>query len=447
MSFTPRQLHDAIRLCSEGLSMSPVCYWVAFSGGMDSHVLLHAMSVCRENLNIDLRAVHVDHGLQPESQDWIKHCQTVCHDLNIPLTVLTVDARAAKGESPEAAARDARYAAFSELIAKNEFLLTGQHGRDQAETLFLQLLRGAGPRGLSAMPQIAELGQGYLCRPLLASSYESIKAYAADQTLQWIEDPSNQQRDFDRNMLRHDVMPKLRERWPSLDTTVSRVAAQQSETQQLLVELAEQDSEGLLDANGSLAMLDVAELSSARQRNVLRHWLSQQGLNLPSARQLEQLQRDMFHAAADRNPCISWRGVEVRRYRDRLYAMSPLAEVDTSLRLDWQPGKTLVLPNYVGTLLSHSVTGRGISLAGRSDNQMQLRFRHGGENCQPQGKSHHTSLKKLFQKAGIPPWQRNRIPLLYVDNELAAVPGLCICEPFVATGKMSGFELDWQPSK
>lgn len=447
MSFTPRQLHDAIRLCSEGLSMPPVCYWVAFSGGMDSHVLLHAMSVCRENFNIDLRAVHVDHGLQSESQDWIKHCETICHDLNIPLTVLKVDARAAKGESPEAAARDARYTAFAELIAKNEFLLTGQHGRDQAETLFLQLLRGAGPRGLSAMPQITELGKGYLCRPLLSSSYESIKAYAAEQTLQWIEDPSNQQRDFDRNMLRHDVMPKLRERWPSLDTTVSRVAAQQAETQQLLVELAEQDSEGLLDANGSLAMLDVAELSSARQRNVLRHWLSQQGLNLPSARQLEQLQRDMFNAAADRNPCISWRGVEVRRYRDRLYAMSPLTQVDNSLRLDWQPGKTLVLPNYVGTLLSHSVTGRGISLAGRSDNQMQLRFRHGGENCRPQGKSHHTSLKKLFQKAGIPPWQRNRIPLLYVDNELAAVPGLCICEPFVATGKMSGFELDWQPGK
>lgn len=447
MSFTPRQLHDAIRLCSEGLSMPPVCYWVAFSGGMDSHVLLHAMSVCRENFNIDLRAVHVDHGLQSESQDWIKHCETICHDLNIPLTVLKVDARAAKGESPEAAARDARYTAFAELIAKNEFLLTGQHGRDQAETLFLQLLRGAGPRGLSAMPQITELGKGYLCRPLLSSSYESIKAYAAEQMLQWIEDPSNQQRDFDRNMLRHDVMPKLRERWPSLDTTVSRVAAQQAETQQLLVELAEQDSEGLLDANGSLAMLDVAELSSARQRNVLRHWLSQQGLNLPSARQLEQLQRDMFNAAADRNPCISWRGVEVRRYRDRLYAMSPLTQVDNSLRLDWQPGKTLVLPNYVGTLLSHSVTGRGISLAGRSDNQMQLRFRHGGENCRPQGKSHHTSLKKLFQKAGIPPWQRNRIPLLYVDNELAAVPGLCICEPFVATGKMSGFELDWQPGK
>lgn len=447
MSFTPRQLHDAISLCSDGLSVPPACYWIAFSGGMDSHVLLHAMSACREDLNIDLRAVHVDHGLQSESQDWIQHCQTICDDLNIPLTILKVDARAAKGESPEAVARDARYAAFIELIAENEILLTAQHARDQAETLFLQLLRGAGPRGLSAMPQVTKLGQGSLCRPLLNTSYLDLQNYAEQQNLKWIEDPSNQHRRFDRNRLRHDVMPKLRKRWPSLDSTISRVAAQQAETQQLLVELAEQDSEGLLDSAGSLAMLGVAELSVARQRNVLRHWLSGQGMNLPSARQLEQLQRDMFNAAVDRNPCISWKGVEVRRYRERLYAMSPLAEVDNSLRIDWQPGHTLVLPNYAGTLLSHSVTGRGVSLAGHSDNQMQLRFRHGGENCRPEGKSHHTSLKKLFQKAGIPPWQRSRTPLLYVDNELAAVPGLCICEPFVAIGKMSGFELDWQPAK
>jgi len=447
MSFTPGKLHDAIRDCSEDLPWPPACFWVAFSGGMDSHVLLHAMATCRKELNVDLRAVHVDHGLQTESQQWLSHCQIVCDELDISLTMLKVDATAARGESPEAAARNARYQAFADLIGEAEVVLTAQHCRDQAETLFLQLLRGAGPRGLSAMPRMAQLGKGHLCRPLLPVSFQALQDYAAAQNLHWIDDPSNQERRFDRNMLRHDVLPRLRERWPALDTTVSRVAAQHAEAQQLLLELAEQDSDGLLDANGSLAMPGLMALSLPRQRNVLRHWLSQQGMHLPSARQLVQLQRDMFNAAVDRNPCISWQGVEVRRYRDRLYAMHPLAEVDNSLCLDWQPGKTLTLPCLAGTLLSRPVIGSGLFLGDHVDNPMELRFRHGGENCRPHGKSHHTSLKKLFQKAGIPPWQRSRMPLIYVDNELAAIPGLCICEPFAATGDMAGFELDWQPGK
>jgi len=442
-----RQLHDALRLCRESLPVAPTCYWIAFSGGMDSHVLLHAMSIVKDSLNIDLRAVHVDHGLQAESEGWRRHCDAVCQQLNIPLTLLEADASAAKGESPEAAARDARYAAFAKLLGENEVLLTAQHSRDQAETLFLQLLRGAGPRGMAAMPKLTSLGRGYLCRPLLNVSYPVLENYASEQTLKWIEDPSNQEYCFDRNRLRHDVLPRLRERWPSLDATASRVAAQQAEAQQLLVELAEQDSAGLVDAVGSLDMLGVAELTMARQRNVLRHWLTQQEMNLPSSRQLAQLQKDMFTAATDRNPCVSWSGVEVRRYRDRLYAMNPLAEVDSSLRFVWQPGQALVLPRFAGTLLSHQVVGHGIALETHENKQFELRFRHGGENCRPQGKAHHTSLKKLFQKAGIPPWQRHRTPLIYVDDELAAIPGLCICEPFVATGNMTGFELDWQPAK
>jgi len=445
MSFTPRQLHDAIRDCSDSLSIAPKCYWVAFSGGMDSHVLLHALSVCRSELSVELKAVHVNHGLQSASQAWSKHCQLICQELDIPLTVITVDATAAKGESPEAAARDARYAAFSELIGEADVLLTAQHERDQAETIFLQLLRGAGTRGLSAMPLVADLGEGHLCRPLLDISYHALQDYATTHNLQWIEDPSNQQCRFDRNLLRHEVLPRFRERWPSLDATVSRVASHQAEAQQLLIELAEQDSDGLLDTNNSLAMNDLKKLSAARQRNVLRYWLSQQGMNLPSARQLSQLQHDMFNAAVDRNPCIAWQGVEVRRYRERLYAMRPLAEFDANLRFEWQPGEDLVLPRLAGTLLSRPVTGHGISLDNHVGNQMELRFRLGGENCRPQGKKHHTSLKKLFQKAGIPPWQRNRTPLIYVDDELAAVPGLCICEPFAASGEMTGFELDWRP--
>ncbi len=447
MSFSSQQLHDAIRSCSLRLTVKPTCYWVAFSGGMDSHVLLHALSTCREDIDADVKAVYVNHGLQKKSQSWAHHCETICQQLNIPLTILQVNAKPVKGESLEAAARTARYAAFEKLITNNEVILTAQHQRDQSETVFLQLLRGAGTRGLSAMPELASLGKGQLFRPLLNMSYASLQTYAQQQELQWIEDPSNQHTRFDRNLLRKEVLPVLRERWPSLDSTVSRVASQQAEAQQLLTELAMQDSEHLIDMAGSLAMSGLTELSAARQRNVLRYWLETLSMRPPSAKKLLQLQHDMFSAAEDRNPCIEWSGVEVRRYRERLYAMNPLSNIDENLSIDWQPGETLVLPASLGTLCSHSVKGSGVFLEQSVNYPTRLKFRHGGETCQPAGKTSHTSLKKLFQEAGIPPWQRSRTPLIYVGDELAAVAGLCICEPFVASGEMTGFELDWRPAE
>ena len=446
MSFTSGQLHDAISSCRRCLPVIPVRYWVAFSGGMDSHVLLHAISDMRDTLQAELHAVHVNHGLQAQAVDWAVHCRQTCQQLDIPLTIIDVNAAHERGQSPEAAARDARYAALAELLVEGDVLMTGQHARDQAETFLLQSLRGAGPRGLSAMPSMSTLGKGYLIRPLLSVSYENLEAYAEKQGLEWVDDPSNTDIGFDRNYLRRTVMPGLRERWPSLDATLSRVASQQAETELLLAEMAQQDSEGLIDRASSLDMPGVSALSLPRQRNVLRYWLSELGLALPSSRKLEQLQRDMFNAAEDRNPHIEWQGVEVRRYRGRLYAMRPLGEFDDNVRLDWKPGKPLVLPGEAGKLLSRPVQGGGVCLGVDEDLHAELRFRHGGESCRPQGKNHHTSLKKLFQQAGIPPWQRNRTPLLFVGDELAAIPGLCICEPYVAAAGKTGFELDWQPA-
>jgi len=445
MPFTPDQLHDAISTCRQRLSVMPKRYWIAYSGGMDSHVLLHAMAVLRDTSRFDLCAVHVNHGLHSQSGEWATHCQHICQQLDVPLTIMSVDAAHERGQSPEAVARDARYAAFTELLADGDVLMTGQHCRDQSETFLLQALRGAGPRGLSAMPISSELGKGVLFRPLLSVSHAELLAYARTHGLAWIEDPSNADTGFDRNFLRQTLMPGLRERWPSLDATLSRVASQQAEAHQLLDEMARQDCEGLVDESGSLAMTGVAVLSLPRQRNVLRYWLSGLGLALPSARKLEQLQHDMFNAAQDRNPHVQWQGGEVRRYRERLYAMSPLQAFDDSICMDWIPGQALRLPGTTGILLSHPVKGKGICIDPQTNAHTELRFRHGGETCRPQGKLHHTSLKKLFQQAGIPPWLRNRMPLLFVDNELAAIPGVCICEPFVATADKTGFELEWTP--
>jgi len=185
-------------------------YWVAFSGGIDSHVLLDAMATLRPQLSATLNAVHVNHGLNAKAAQWAAHAVSVCELLDIPCHVFNVNASAKKGESPEAAARDARYHTFSALIEAGDVLLTAHHREDQAETLLLQLVRGAGPHGLAAMPLSRSFSNGQLARPLLAVEQALINDYAAEKALLWVEDPSNQELGFERNFLRHEVMPILK---------------------------------------------------------------------------------------------------------------------------------------------------------------------------------------------------------------------------------------------
>ena len=241
-------------------------------------------------------------------------------------------------------------------------------------------------------------------------------------------------------------MPILQKRWPVINETLARVASQQAENESLLEVLAHQDMQGLLDAEHSLSVTGLNGLDAARQRNVLRLWLLQQKLALPSQRKLWQVQTDMLGAGEDRNPHLEWKGVELRRYRDRLYAMPPLAEVDENWCAEWNLHGALNLP-WSGQLSSREILGEGLRInllqAGES---IQLRLRHGGERCRPVGRGQQHSLKNLFQEAGIPPWQRQRTPLLYVGEELAAVAGLCVCEAFATAKDAVGLQIDWQMS-
>jgi len=423
--------------------LSSTC-WVAYSGGLDSHVLLHALSFVREQLHAKLQAVHIEHGLQQDAQAWPMHCQQVCDSLNVPLTIIKVNAKAAGGDSPEAAARFARYQAFANLLQPAEILLAAQHKHDQAETLMLQLLRGAGSRGQSAMPEVSELGEGQLIRPLLVASQESLNHYANEQKLQWIEDPSNRDSKFDRNFLRHEIMPAMRKRWPSVDSTLSRVANLQAETEQLLGELASSDLTTIGDANKHLVIAELLKLSAERQRNVLRYWLHTQGMRLPSERKLRQVQTDMLMANEDKNPCVAWDGAELRRYRGHLYAMRPLTAIDPKTTLSWQPEQILTLPGETGCLHGRAIQGQGISAKMMATEVISVMYRQGGEQIQPQGRDHHHSLKKLFQEAGIPTWQRDRTPLLYIAGELAAIPGLCVSDSHAAAEGMAGVVIEWQ---
>ncbi|MFQ5644828.1 MAG: tRNA lysidine(34) synthetase TilS [Thiogranum sp.] len=417
-------------------------YHVAFSGGVDSHVLLHLLACQRDALPGTLAAVHVNHRIQQRSGDWEVHCRSVCEELDIPCHFLRVNGKARRGESPEAAARSARYRALADWLPAASVLLTAQHRDDQAETLLLQLLRGAGPRGLAAMPAVAGLGAGRLARPLLDLRRADILDYAHRHRLCWVEDPSNTDTRYDRNLLRHRIMPELQQHWPGVSRVLARAASHQADQLEIADALAAQDCTGCDCAGAGLSLAGLRSLSPARQRNLIRFQVAEQGLPLPSQVVLERILEEMLASRADASPCVRWPGAEVRRFRERLFIMAPLPVQDTADCYRWDFRAPLVLEKAGGVLSASPVAGKGIRLpTGSSD--VQVRFRQGGEVLQPAGRGHHHSLKKLFQEWRVPAWERERVPLVYQGEQLVAVTGLCVCEGFQSGPDEPGLALDW----
>ncbi len=437
MSFSPSILHERL----QGLPRVRA-YHVAYSGGMDSHVLLHALVTLRERLDVPVSAVHINHGLQVHAAAWEAHCAEVCRALDVAYVSLGVDARARTGESPEAAARAARYAALADWLPDGHGLLTAHHQDDQAETLLLQLLRGSGVHGLAAMPAQAALGRGQHLRPLLDTARAALAAYADARGLNWIEDPSNSDVSFTRNFLRHRVMPELHSRWPHSCANLARSAAHQAEAAALLDALAAHDLSAASGPDDSVPCSGLAALPGERQRNALRFWIRQHTGGSPSAAVLERIRQDVLYSRPDAEPCVRWGGFELRRYRDRLYllhATDPFAGQE----LDWSLQGPLPVPQAGGVLSAVPGTGQGIRASVLQGRTVRVGWRQGGERCVPAGRSQHHSLKKLFQEQGIPPWQRDRIPLIYLEGKLAAVAGLWVCEPFQAAPDEPGLVIHW----
>ena len=418
-------------------------YWVAYSGGVDSHALLHALAALRNTLPGELGAVHVNHGLQAAATEWAAHCETVCRDLDVPLVGLTVDGRPAAGDSPEAAARAARYAALAHWLPAGHGLLTAQHRDDQAETLLLQLLRGGGVQGLAAMPAVADLGAGLLLRPLLDFSRRDLRAYADRYRLDWAEDPSNTDTGLDRNYLRQQIVPALRKRWPAVAQTLARSAQHCAEATRILEQVAAADVAGLAGPAGDTLVLSCLQvLAPERRRNVLRFWLQQRCGAPPSTAVLSRILHDIPASRPDASPCVRWGGFEIRRYRDRLYLMRQASARIPGQRFAWSLSGSLELPDAGGTLLANRASGHGLR-ANAISGPVEVAFRQGGERCRPAGRPQHHSLKKLFQERGVPPWERPRIPLIYIGDELAAVAGFWVCEPFCAAPGEPGFAIEW----
>ena len=415
---------------------------MALSGGLDSMVLLHRLAAQREVLGLPLGAVHVDHQLQPDSPRWAQCCRDRCRQLDIPFELHRVEARPGPGESPEAAAREARYRALREWLQPDHCLVTAHHEDDQAETLLLQLLRGSGPRGLAGMAAVNGFGRGWLCRPLLEVSRRRLLDWAHAHGLEWIEDPSNADRGYDRNFLRHEILPRLQQRWPGVQRVLARAARHQADAASLQDDLAIND---LMQIGGqgpaTLSVTALLHYTRPRRRNILRYWLHSLSLPTPSAAVLEQIDQAMLGTRVDAMPRVHWPGAEVRRYRDDLYAMQPLPRPPAGLR-DWDGG-SCELEQADGRLEVTPTSGQGLRREALAGRRLQLGFRVGGETLVPAGRGQHHSLKQLFQERGIPPWERDRVPLVHCDGELIAVAGLWLAEGWQARGEEPGLLLQW----
>lgn len=421
-----------------------VC-WAAYSGGADSTALLHILSQQSQQLSVPLKAIHVDHQLHPYSRQWVRHCRKQCEDLDVELQVVTVDATPPRGESPEAWARQLRYQSICDLMGENDVLFTAHHKEDQAETLLMQLIRGAGPEGLASMPEVRRMHTGWLIRPLLQFSRDQLREYNLRHRLVWIEDDSNRQTGIDRNYIRHEVVPALVSRWPGVLDTLCRSARHQAEHMEIAKEVAADDALTTISPADSkiLNIPQMQALSRARQKNLLRYWIKSNQFPLPGSDLINRILVEVIAARPDALPCLQWEDSEIRRYRERLYLMQKLPDFNNGLLLEWNVKRKLQLPH--GSLQAEKQQGAGIRDSQIENNVVTVGFRRGGESIQLPGRKHKRALKKLFQEAAIPVWQRDRLPLLYVSGKLAAVANQWTDQYFQAGPGETGWVISFRP--
>lgn len=391
---------------------------VAYSGGRDSHVLLKALCILKTRFNdMVLRAVHINHGLQPKAPEWALHCQHVAAKLNVPYETLCLDLKPIAGLSVEEAARDARYLAFKTLLKPHHYLLTAHTQDDQAETVLLQLMRGAGPKGLCAMPHSRRLGEGYLVRPLLSVSRQEIAEYATEHHLQWVEDPSNEELRFSRNFLRHEVLKPMQTAFPSVSACIARSAGHVADMQALLEEYVRADLLSCQDKNGMLKLNVLRTFAATKQMAILKEWLNFHQIRSPSTRVLNTILQQALTAKRDAKVSIRFGKVTLYRYQETLYWQSQTQQSISSEPVLWDLSQPL---SWGGSRYKASqVKGRGLFLG--ADAILTVKMRQGGERCRIDGEKMTRSLKKIFQLWQIPFWQRSKIPLFYEADKLVGI--------------------------
>lgn len=422
---------------------------VAFSGGLDSTVLLHLLHEAHALgvIAAPLRAVHVNHALQSDADRWEAHCRAVCARLGVEFLGVRSPVVQVPGASLEESARDTRHAIFAQTLNDGEVLALAQHRDDQVETVLFRLLRGSGAAGLAGMPRCRPCGSGTLVRPLLDVTRAELLDYARTHALTWVDDGSNADPRFDRNFLRNAVLPLLYERWPGLGSAVTRSAALSAEAAALCDELASFDLRSVIGPNPQqLELAPLQQLSTARQHNVLRHWLqtvcAELAVAAPTYEVLTRSFSEVIAARPDAEPVLTWgegnTAAELRRYRGFLHVSKPLPPSPGPL--SWSTTEACVLPAPLGELSVQPCAGRGIPR--ERIPALRVSFRNGGELVKAAWRPTRP-LKKILQDAGVPPWLRERIPLLYAGDELVAVADLLICDGWLDEKAESRCRIVW----
>ncbi len=403
---------------------------VACSGGLDSTVLLHALTM----RGVDaLIAVHVHHGLQAAADDWAQHCQALCNRLGVPMQLRHAAIADGDDAGPEGAARDARYALLRAAMQPGDVLATAHHRDDQAETVLLRLLRGTGVHGLAAMRPLIDFAPGRLWRPLLDQPRAAIRDYALQQGLTWIDDPHNQHLRYTRSWLRGHGLPPWRERFPGIDERLARTARLAAGAAELLDERAAEDHAAIA-AGSELSVSGLLALSVARRHNLVRWWLQQRGFRPPFAEHLDRIDREILGAGPETEPLLQWPGCELRRYRDRLHAMAPLQPVPDGVWVEWTSGTRIELPGDCGVLEADLPPPRPVRVRG-------LRL---SERIRPVGDAHSRECRKLFQQLGIPPWLRVRIPVLELDDDARCIAGIAMTAQWRESLAAQGWQGRWR---
>jgi tRNA(Ile)-lysidine synthase len=437
----PDVLIDSLRPALEHLPGGAIA--VAFSGGMDSTVLLHALAQNEQVRARGLRAIHVDHRLHADSSRWTAHCCAFAQRLGVALDTVAVDVVRDAGTGLEDAARRARRAAFSSRLQHGEILALAHHRDDQAETILLKLLRGAGPEGLGGMRVLRHIDSddptmGYLWRPLLELPHAVLIRYAQSHALSWIEDPSNADTHLRRNFLRAQILPHLQQRWPQAQAALAHSATWARNAAELI---DAQSITALAGVRGSdAATLDWRgwlELPEALRDPVLRRWLRSLRLDEPAHFHVVEIVRQLREAAPGSLPCVRWPDTEVRRYRDLLYAMRPMRAAESDWESPWD-GTRLTLPTGHALLLA-PLGGRTVAPVA-----LRVRSRRGGERLKPAGRTHTRQLRALLQEAGVPPWLRAQIPLIYSADELIAAGDVFLSAAAVEMCERLGAGIVWE---
>ena len=411
---------------------------LALSGGLDSVVLLHVLSTLLQHHSFKLQAVHVHHGLSPYADDWAEFCTRRCAALDIELAIHRVRIAEDDPAGTEAAARRERHQVFAALAS--DFLLTAHHQNDQAETLLLQLLRGAGPKGLSGMAALQEpLGwRAAHFRPLLEVARAELHRYARTQGLDWVEDESNQDSRYRRNALRHEVMPLLEAHFPGASQTLARAAALQAELALLLDDLAQLDAQDAIERD-RLDCGKLAHLSDVRARNLLRYFIRQQGWPMPNARRLNEALHQVRDAQQNACVCVKLGDMAMHRFRGGAYLVPVRLRVDQPPQV-WQGEAALDLAAAGLKVRFPHTLGSGLKRALLDAGRVELRVRAGREKIRLVPGGPHRKLKNLLQESAIPPWERDRIPLLVCDGQLVWASGIGMSADFLAAAGEPGIQ-------